>query len=387
LLLSLSQCNAHRCGGGLYGGEYFEYIEEEMSKYKKIEFHNREKEEKEIMDLLAAEPSLITFVYGPINSGKTALVNHLINQLPKEYVVFYINLRGKFISSYKDFIRALFKLERGKKEYKEILKTISEVSLKGLKFTGIPISESILDPLFREKTFEDVFEFLEDYFMKIAENKIPVLIVDELQKIGDVKIDTYLIYELFNLFIRLTKELHLCHVFGITSDSLFIERVYSEAMLQGRSRHILVDDFDEATTMNFLDKYRVSKEEKEVAWEYCGGKPVCLVELVNCENREEKVKEMFTFRTGEIETVLKRVKELGSEIRIEGSSYAVRYERLIDALKHFVERDEIDMNEVDEISKAFLVKKNVLFVDPLKKTIRPQSKLNLLAIREVVQHK
>jgi len=354
---------------------------------KKIEFHNREKEEKEIMDLLAAEPSLITFVYGPINSGKTALVNHLINQLPKEYVVFYINLRGKFISSYKDFVRALFKLEREKKEYKEILKTISEVSLKGLKFTGIPISESILDLFFREKTFEDVFEFLEDYFMKIAENKVPVLIVDELQKIGDVKIDTYLIYELFNLFIRLTKELHLCHVFAITSDSLFIERVYSEAMLQGRSRHILVDDFDQATTMNFLDKYRVSKEEKEVAWEYCGGKPVCLVELVNCENRKEKVKEMFTFRTGEIETVLKRVKELGSEIRIEGSSYAVHYERLIDALKHFVERDEIDMNEVDEISKAFLVKKNVLFVDPLKKTIRPQSKLNLLAIREVVQHK
>ena len=143
---------------------------------KKIEFHNREKEEKEIMDLLAAEPSLITFVYGPINSGKTALVNHLINQLPKEYVVFYINLRGKFISSYKDFVRALFKLEREKKEYKEILKTISEVSLKGLKFTGIPISESILDLFFREKTFEDVFEFLEDYFMKIAESKVPVLI-------------------------------------------------------------------------------------------------------------------------------------------------------------------------------------------------------------------
>ncbi len=42
------------------------------------------------------------------------------------------------------------------------------------------------------------------------------------------------------------------------------------------------------------------------------------------------------------------------------------------------------MNEVDEISKTFLVKKNILFVDPLRKLIAPQSKLNLLAIREVI---
>ncbi|RLG29975.1 hypothetical protein DRO03_05785 [Methanosarcinales archaeon] len=37
---------------------------------KRIEFHNREKETKEIMAILDSEPSLITFVYGPINSGK-----------------------------------------------------------------------------------------------------------------------------------------------------------------------------------------------------------------------------------------------------------------------------------------------------------------------------
>ncbi|MFQ6054589.1 MAG: ATP-binding protein, partial [Methanosarcinales archaeon] len=269
--------------------------------------------------------------------------------------------------------------------YKEILKTLSEISLKSLKFTGIPITEGILDLFFREKTYEDVFEFLEDYFMEIAKNKVPVLIIDEMQKIGDVKIDDYLIYELFNMFIRLTKELHLCHVFAITSDSLFIERVYSEAMLQGRSRHILVDDFDEETTMDFLDTYSFSDDEKNLTWHYCGGKPVCLVELVNCENREKKVKEMFIFRNGEIETMLKRVKELGSEINIEGSSYEVHYEGLIDALKHFVEEDEIDMNEVDEITKAFLVKKNILFVDPLNKIIKPQSKLDLLVIREMIK--
>ena len=134
------------------------------------------------------------------------------------------------------------------------MKTLGEdLFFKAVKFTGIPITESILDLFFRENTYEDVFEFLEDYFTEIAANKVPVLIVDEIQKIGDVKIDTSLIYELFNLFIRLTKELHLCHVFAVSSDSLFIERVYSEAMLEGRCRYLLVNDFDEGTTKEFLD--------------------------------------------------------------------------------------------------------------------------------------
>jgi len=46
---------------------------------------------------------LITFVYGPINSGKTELFNHVIGQLSRDNVVFYVNLRGKFIREYDAF--------------------------------------------------------------------------------------------------------------------------------------------------------------------------------------------------------------------------------------------------------------------------------------------
>ncbi|RZN34965.1 MAG: hypothetical protein EF813_09395 [Methanosarcinales archaeon] len=44
---------------------------------KRIGFYDREKEVAEFMNILSSEPSLITFVYGPINSGKTT-INHLI---------------------------------------------------------------------------------------------------------------------------------------------------------------------------------------------------------------------------------------------------------------------------------------------------------------------
>ncbi|MCK5109475.1 MAG: hypothetical protein KAR25_07265, partial [Methanosarcinales archaeon] len=75
---------------------------------RRIEFHNRVEEMEEITRLLDTEPTLITFIYGPINSGKTELINNLIKNLPKSQKVFYINLRGRFISNYDEFIKVLF---------------------------------------------------------------------------------------------------------------------------------------------------------------------------------------------------------------------------------------------------------------------------------------
>jgi len=111
-----------------------------------------------------------------------------------------------------------------------------------------------------------------------AKGKKPVIIMDELQIIGDLKINGPLVYELFNFFVTITKRHHLAHVFAVTSDSLFIENVFNEAMLHGRCRYLLVDDFDYDTTKQFLQKYGFTKEEIELTWNYFGGKPVYLVE-------------------------------------------------------------------------------------------------------------
>jgi AAA+ ATPase superfamily predicted ATPase len=170
----------------------------------------------------------------------------------------------------------------------------------------------------------------------------------------------------------------------MTSDSLFLEQVYSEAMLKGRCRYLLVDDFDHETTAAFLKGHDFTDEDARVAWDYCGGKPVCLVELINRENREETAKEMFTFRIGELETRLKLVKELGAEMMIGSKRCDVHYEKLVSALKMFVSRGAIGMNELDEVSKRYLVKENILFVDPLTTMIAPQSRLDLLAIRALL---
>ena len=351
---------------------------------KTIPFHNREKELKEVMKILEAEPSLITFIYGPINSGKTTLVSHLIDQLPEEYVVFYINLRGRFISDYRDFIKVLFKIEK-EKNYKEVLKTISEISAETLKFSGIPVAESVMNALFKEKSYEDVFEFLEEYFTTIAKNKTPVLIIDELQVVGDLKIDGLLMYKLFNFFIRLTKELHLCHVFAVSSDSLFIENVYSEAMLDGRCRYLLVDDFDYETATALLERNGFTDDVKAVAWEYCGGKPVCLMELIYADDRERIAKDMLKTRVTQLKDLLDYLDYTKPRIMIGDDEYLVEKGDIADILNRFVDTEYIDDEGLNRPAKHFLIKDNILFLDPHTGVIKPQSRLNLLAMREVLK--
>jgi len=338
---------------------------------KRIEFHDREKEIEEITNILDTEPTLITFIYGPINSGKTELISHLIEQLPKEYIVFYVNFRGKFISDYRDFIRVLFRVER-EKNYKEFLKAISEISAETLRFKGIPVAKSVIDAVFK-KSYEDVFEFMEDYFIKIAKSRIPVLIIDELQVIKGIKIDDLLIYKLFNFFIRLTKELHLAHVFAVSSDSLFIERIYTEAMLQGRCRYLFVDDFDREVTMSFLENHGFQEGEKEIAWNYVGGKPVYLVELINAENRKGKVEEMFKIRKGQIEEIVYSLEKKDKKM----------FDAVLEVLSGFKEKDKTRYKYLSDEIK-FLVGKNIVFADAANKELIAQSKLDLLAIKDVI---
>ncbi len=343
-----------------------------------IEFHNREKEIREIMRILNSRPDLITFVYGPINSGKTELFQHLIKTLPKDFVVFYVNLRHVYVSKADDFLKILFDVRSKRVSVKTIAKEIVDTYVPSEVVTPLgrfPIPKNVFKELFKEKAIENVFVYLENLLSEIAKKKKPVLILDELQKIGDVKIDGLLIYELFNFFIGLTKEAHLAHVFAITSDSLFIERVFNEAMLHGRCRYLLVDDFDYNTTKDFLKKYGFSREEIDLTWNYFGGKPVYLVEAVKNRDRlkefcKESLEDRFTF-------ILYRINDLKRK-------NPNLFEKVITLFKAFENEDKTECQEIsDEV--IWTVKNNVLFLDPRKRLLKPQSQLDLLAIRSILK--
>ena len=351
---------------------------------RRIEFHNREKEMREIMDILDAEPSLITFVYGPINSGKTTMISHLIKELPEDYAPFYINLRGRFMTDYEDFLNVLFEIDES-----DGVSNVAEYAKSALKdlgaVSGIPIPINLFEKIFEKKDkSKDMFRYIERFFVEISKTRTPILIIDELQVIGDLKIDGFLIYKLFNFFIRLTKETHLAQVFVVTSDSLFIESVYSKAMLEGRCRYLLVDDFDRETTLAFLEKHGCTEDEIGMAWEYCGGKPVCLVELINYKNREEKLREMLRIRRGQIDQRIGVLKDVRKKILFEEDEIEITHDNVMKILKRFSEDESYEYVRITP-DMTYLVKENILFADPANSIIKPQSRLNLLAIREILR--
>ena len=349
-----------------------------------MKFFDREKEINKIISIIAGEPNFIYFVYGPINSGKTALINEVINNRlnRNKYVVFYINLRGIFISKYEDFIEVLFE------EYSEDKKPLDII--KGLikdipVVSGIPIPKNTLDELLDKKSPKNVFKYITNILLELKnQGKQPILIIDELQKIDDMKINGFLIYELFNYFINLTKELHLCHVFCLSSDSLFIEKVYNEAMLDGRAKYVLVDDFNKENALKFMDflakeilNKNLSNEEKELIYSYVGGKPSDIYSVID-EMRygelDNILNEMLKIEISKLKYFLEDVKEDNEEF----------YKEVVNYLSLFKENYIIEDIKIPKKIREFLIKKNILFLNPIDGNLKPQSYLVWNAIKRVL---
>ncbi len=342
-----------------------------------MEFYDREKEIRDLLNMIRQEPNLITFIYGPINSGKTVLMQHLIeNVLPEEYVAFYINLRGEEVTREEEFYEILFETyeERGD-FFDRIISRLPKISF------GIPIPFGTFRLMFerRDKDYRGVFRYIIKTLQKLKEKGLkPIIIFDELQVIKNIKVNEPLIYRVFNLFIRLTKELKLCHVFAITSDSTFIERIYNEAMLQGRSRYYLVDDFDKKTVERILREKGFSDKEIDIIWHYFGGKPIYLVEVIQAKGMGRDIKELceefYEIRYGQLEEIIYKEKRLNER----------RFEEIIELLKEFRDKNFLRYKEINPTIQ-FLIEKNILFADPKKKILKPQSHLELIAIKNLLK--
>lgn len=344
-------------------------------------FYNREEDIRRMKAVLSGEPNLVYFVYGPINSGKTALLMKVFDELPEEYRVFYINFRARDVEDVEDLIRVLFRVKEGERKISEFLRELLKSSAKVIeRLGGIPIPENVFNLLFRRADkVEDVFAFLEDYFRTIVTQGVrPVFVLDEMQTIKEVLNATGrpVLGRLFNFLVRLTKETHLCHSLCATSDCLFIEDIYTNARLEGRSKYLLVDDLKKEDAFRVYEGFGF--EDKELVWDYIGGKVGDMVGLFEEKKQgygeREALSRMLKDEIGRLEWIrLKKLrkKEEGKEVW----NFLLKFRDIWEVNERELEED------FDKL--LFWIEENVLFYNPVDGTVRPQSRLIQRAIEEL----
>ena len=353
-----------------------------------MKFFNRERDIRRFKAVLSGEPNLVYFVYGPINSGKTALLMKVFEELPEEYRVFYVNFRGVETRKYEDFVEAMFTVKE--EGLWERIRDQADILASGLKFAeevarklnfGIVLPDEVIGSFRGERgRRRDCFRYLEELMGRLRDKgRIPVLVLDELQMLREVEKNGPVLHDLFNFLVRLTKERHLCHCLCATSDCLFIEEIYSNARLEGRARYILVDDLGKEEAFRVYDEFGF--EEKELIWDYIGGKLGDMVALFEEKKQgisePEGLKKLLKDEVGRLKWIRRSLKE--------GFKEGPSWEEVEEILKMFLDRWKVPEEELEGAGWLYLVRENILFYDPVEGLVRPQGRLIQKAIREVLE--
>ena len=239
-------------------------------------FINRRAELTHLHSWFSEDPNNILFIYGPKSSGKTTLIHHFIaqSQNTQPLEVRHFNLRERLLVQYEDFIKAFFGIDyhqektdiREKREYDIKIFRLSVEVLKGLQGKE-------LDPLVVMK---------KELQKLVLCGKRPLIVIDELQALEGLYMNGQreLMRELFNFFVAITKESHLCHVLIASSDGYFIERIFHDSKLKKTSRFFLVDYLQREDILMWLNDlpkfsnindFELDDSQINAIWEHFGG--------------------------------------------------------------------------------------------------------------------
>ena len=231
-----------------------------------MQFINRQQEIKELRGYFENEPSSMLVVYGPKSTGKTTLLNHVIEEhlSNKKYAVNFINLRRVLVYDFASFLDIFFQ-KTTKDKVREIL--------GGLTLNTGFFQVGLDDEAMLKK---NAFKVMEDQLRKANKKGIrPIIIIDEIQSLKEIYMngERMLLDEVFNFFVGITKETHLAHVVLASSDSFFISEIYDSARLMKTATFLFVNHLKEPDIKYWLEKENFLPEEIQFIWEHSSGSP------------------------------------------------------------------------------------------------------------------
>ncbi len=267
-----------------------------IEEYRGVPFVDREEEVAFFVDWFSEPPQRILWVYGPKSSGKTTIIEYVIEKYllknlnkkrkPKFWVK-YFNLREALINSYGNFLDSFFvEVKSGEEERSDKV---------GINIFGF--SAEVYQKIKKKQV--NLFKAFIDEIRKIAKDgRRCVMIVDEIQKLRDVYMENgnrerELLKEFLNFCVRLTKETHLCHVAILTSNTVFIERIYNDAKLKETSDFVKIDHLKKEQVKNWLKIEGLKEEEIEFVWEYLGGSISRVLKMLSYLRKKKNLKEFL----------------------------------------------------------------------------------------------
>ena len=330
-----------------------------------MKFWDREKEIRDLKRYLQSEPNAILFVYGPKSSGKSTLVERVTRELGESYKIYWYDLRGKVIDSYKDVLGLFFR-EVGWKE--KMLSTLARLSKVNLSVFELDTEElgKVLSGQY------DAFEVMERELAKDVERgQRGVIVFDEIQNLKEVFMNggRSLVSRLFNFFVRITKVLHLSHVLVMTSDTFFIEEVYTSSALKNTSEYYLVDYFDDETAFKILVDEGLSEDDARYAVENIGGVPWMMERILSNGDVKEKVEELYMQHRARLRDFLLEYEE---------------WRKAEEILRSLLEGSFILRRDNIRTVKD-LVQNEILFYDPINGIVKFQNRLDERAARDLME--
>ena len=337
---------------------------------------DREEEEQFLLDRFSMQPETILFIYGPKSSGKTTLIEYLVENVlerDKGYYVNYVNFRGHAISNYDSFLDVYFQpIEDENKSFIEkaleylpikIGRLSGNASLppKGFQF-GLNIE------LYNRLTTRqiDPFNLLLQILEKIRKKRMPILILDEVQTLEDIYMNgeskkKHLLTEFFNFLVRLSKETHLAHVVVMTSETLFLEKIYNHSKLAETSDFYKIDHLDYSHMAQWLRYEGIeNKEVIDLIWEYVGGSVYRLNKAIRVAKKGDDLKRYL-----QDEAKIYRGKI--SHFIAEKLDTAAEMDKCEELLKIIVKNGFLIRNQRDKLQTKILnkaIEYEFLFLDP-----------------------
>jgi AAA+ ATPase superfamily predicted ATPase len=345
-------------------------------------FVDREEEVEFLKEYFEDNPRRILFIYGPKSTGKTTLIEYLIeNELnDKEYWINYLNLRRTLISNYENFIYSFFE-EADEETTTEVNRTYD---LKLFKLEAKTLKKV------KERRI-NLFAELIRQFESIDKKKL--FIIDEIQTLEDIYIngDKELLKEFLNFCVSLTKETHLSHVVILTSNTIFLNKIYNDSKLKITSDFKLIKHPNEIVSKKLLEDMGYNKAQVKLIIEYFGTTIAFLLKVYTYVKPSDSIEELKDFLDKEkldakmqIDEILTNTKKYNLPEVVDEEFTEIAREITKEGFFDYENKDRKIKQKLLPIIEI-LCEKEILFFDPQTGIITPNSRIYLKAMENIMK--